>query len=116
NEFVGADLVTASALLDLTSAEWLNALCRACVKAGAAILMALTIDGQIRFSHADPMDEPVKRALVCDQRRDKGLGLALGGEAVPVLVNILARYGYAVTVQSSHWYLDHRNGELAAAL
>src|SRR5699024_7638783 len=84
-------------------------------KAGAAVLMALTIDGQIRFSHADPMDESIRHALTCDQRRDKGLGPALGGGAVPVLVDALAHYGSAIPVQPSHWSLNYRNGELAAA-
>lgn len=111
-----ADLVTASALLDLTSADWINDLCSACAAADAAILIALTIDGRVRFSHAEAEDLIIQRAVIRDQRRDKGLGPALGSEASTILINALAAYGYAVTTRPSDWHLDHRDKPLACAL
>lgn len=111
-----ADLVSASALLDLVSADWIETFCSACSAAGAAVLMALSIDGQILFSDAEPLDARIRAAVALDQRRDKGLGPALGSAAPTVLVNSLTARGYAVTTKASDWHLDHTDAALAHAL
>jgi hypothetical protein len=112
----GADLVTAAALLDLASAVWIEAFCEACSAAGAAVLIALSIDGRVRFSNPDSQDEFVLAEVAHDQRRDKGLGPALAGSATTHLVNALAAHGYAITTQASDWHLDETNAALACAL
>ena len=48
------DLVTASALLDLASDVWLQALATRCRESGAAVLFALTYDGRIDYAHSCP--------------------------------------------------------------
>ena len=45
--FDGRALVTASALLDLVSEEWLRVLAVRCAESGAAVLFALSYDGRI---------------------------------------------------------------------
>lgn len=112
----GAAVVTASALLDLTSAHWIDALCAACVRQGAALLVALTIDGRVAFDPAEALDGVVFSAVARDQQRDKGLGIALGAGAASALVRALARHGYRVTQRGSDWRLDRREGALARAL
>lgn len=110
------DLITASALLDLTSADWIQTLCNAASAARAGVLIALTIDDHIRFSTPDPMDESVFQAISDDQKRDKGFGPALGGLASSCLINALAARGYAILTHPSNWYLGQSDALLAQAL
>ena len=113
----GADLITASALLDLVSDAWLDTLCRGAAAQRSAVLFALSVDGRIRLTgQADADDGPLLRALAVDQRRDKGLGAALGTAAPAHLINHLAARGYGVTAMPAIWYLDARQPELVAAL
>lgn len=78
----GAQLVTASALLDLVSRDWLASLVEACQATGASALFALTHDGIIEWrvdgAPDDPDDGFIRRAVNDHQRRDKGFGRALG--------------------------------------
>lgn len=112
----GASVVTASALLDLVSVDWLTALCEACASVHAAVLMALSIDGRVVFSDDDPMDASVRAWVAQDQRRDKGLGPALGGEAPGALAMALEARGYDVLVRPSDWHLDRADAGLARPL
>lgn len=112
----GADLVTAAALLDLASRAWIDAFVAACAEAGAAVLVALSVDGRILFSAPDADDNLIRAAVAADQGRDKGLGVALGTAAPAALVDALARYGYAVISQPSDWHLDRRDIALARPL
>ncbi|MGB7755650.1 MAG: hypothetical protein WBL23_06270 [Salinisphaera sp.] len=112
----GADLVTASALLDLVSRRWIENLVDACTRAGAAVLIAVSVDGRVRFSDHDADDDLVCWAVARDQARDKGFGPALGGTAPAVLINALARRGYAVTAQQSDWHVEAGDARLARAL
>lgn len=111
----GADVVTASALLDLTSADWVAALCAACARRHAALLLALTIDGRVAFEPPDATDAAMRAAVERDQRRDKGLGRALGGSAPAALCTALARCGYRVIERSSDWRLERGDAALARA-
>jgi hypothetical protein len=87
---VGAThLVTASALLDLVSERWLSRLADACASSGCAALFALTYDGTIDWgTDAHPVDALVRRAVNEHQRRDKGLGPALGPDAASTAADI----------------------------
>ncbi|MDH4573699.1 class I SAM-dependent methyltransferase [Salinicola acroporae] len=75
----GADLVTASALFDLLTADAIEALADACQRSGCAVLFALSIDGLIRFHDAsgsaleDDDDRFMLAALQAHQHRDKGV-------------------------------------------
>ena len=69
----GADLVCASALIDLVGASWLDRLAEACASAGAAVLFSLSVDGEwcCRRGGAedgDPDDALVRSAFNAHQR------------------------------------------------
>jgi len=110
-------LVTASALLDLVSAAWLQRLVAATAAARVALLMALSVDGRHRWVPGDA-DDPVVAALFgAHQQRDKGFdGPALGAAAAPALVLALRRCGYDVHRARSDWLLDGRHEGQALAL
>lgn len=116
----GARLVTASALLDLAAAPWLDALAARVAAEGAALYARLSYDGTMAWAPARPDDAAVVAAFNAHQRRDKGLGPALGPalgpEAAAHLAAALAGQGYTVRTAPSPWRLDRGDGVLVAAL
>jgi SAM-dependent methyltransferase len=115
---VGAThLVTASALLDLVSERWLSRLADACASSGCAALFALTYDGTIDWgTDAHPVDALVRRAVNEHQRRDKGLGPALGPDAASTAADIFRSRGYRTWLAPSPWVLGADDGAVARAL
>lgn len=102
-----AQLVTASALIDLPGADWLGRLAAATADFGAALLMALSVDGRHRWIPHDPDDGAAADAFRAHQRRDKGFGgPALGPDGAPVLAQALRDRGYRVFTARSDWLLD----------
>jgi SAM-dependent methyltransferase len=113
----GARLVTASALLDLVSEAWLDALVAACADAGSAALLALSYDGSVAWpAPEDPLDEVVRDAVNEHQRRDKGLGPALGPAAGRVAEALFRSRGYRTRLAPSPWRLGPDAAALAGAL
>ena len=112
-----AQLVTASALLDLVSAAWLHRFVAAATAARVAVLMALSVDGRHRFAPRDAADAGVAALFEGHQQRDKGFdGPALGVAAGPALMLALRRAGYSVSHARSDWWLDSRQDTQALAL
>lgn len=105
-DFASVQLVTASALLDLVSEPWLLQLAQQGRSAGTALLFALNVDGRTQWQPADPHDDAVHHAFSLHQRRDKGFGPALGPQAVPRALQVLAGAGYQVTQARSDWVID----------
>ncbi len=101
-----ADLVTASALLDLTSAAWIEILVTALISAGMPLLATLSFDGRICHDPAHRHDAAVARDFRRHQRRDKGFGIAAGPDAHGVCVRSATAYGYTVVEDASDWILD----------
>jgi len=105
------DLVTASALFDLVSANWVEALAARCAAVGCAALWALTVDGEWRFTgpaatpEARVEDAEVRALLQAHQARDKGLGRALGGQAPAALRAAFKAHGFDVFEAPSPWRL-----------
>jgi SAM-dependent methyltransferase len=114
--FGDCDLVTASALLDLVSAPWLERLAVRCAAAGADALFALTYDGRIEWTPADADDDLVRSALNRHQTRDKGFGPALGPSAASEAVAAFAARGYEIRSCASDWALGPESAALQAAL
>lgn len=109
-------LVTASALLDLVSAAWLDdLLARACA-AKSALLFALTVDGRAEWTPEIAGDDWVARCFEAHQRRDKGFGAALGADAVAVAAARLAAWGCGVHRSRSDWRIDGGDGQDALAM
>jgi SAM-dependent methyltransferase len=103
--FSGRALVTASALLDLVSEEWMRALGTRCREAGAALLFALSYDGRIQCTPEEPEDAEVRALVNRHQRTDKGFGPALGPDAPAVAETVLVSLGYRVERERSDWEL-----------
>ena len=120
-----ADLVTASALLDIVSADWLGRMVGTCADAGCAGHFALTYDGVIRWSTGresgvpgveDPDDAWVREAVNVHQTGDKGLGPALGPAAGELVAQLFQRAGYRTWLLPSPWHLDATDAPLVHRL
>ena len=111
-----ADLVTGSALLDLTSAEWLRQLARYCDRRGAALLFTLSYDGKTDWQPPEPFDDEMIGYFNRHQQSDKSFGRALGPHAADYLIGRLRRLGYRVAVDSSPWRLTPDDRAMQQAL
>jgi hypothetical protein len=105
HDLAGASLVTASALLDLLTAEGLVRMLRVCT--GRPILLTLTVAGRVRLNPADPLDARIGAAFNAHQRR----GGLLGPDAVATAVKEL---GAEALVRPSPWRLDAAHADLTA--
>lgn len=112
-----ADVVTASALLDLVSEEWMTRVVDACAARGAAALFTLSYDGSIDWRDEDPDDGLVREAMNAHQRREKGIGRALGPDATVVADRLFREAGYKTYLRPSPWILNGlKDRELTLAL
>ena len=102
----GADVVVASALLDMLSADELTRMLAAC--AGRPLLIAMTVTGRVSFAPPEPLDVPLSVAFNAHQRRDG----RLGPDAVPAALDAL---GAEVLVRPSPWHLGAAHAELMTA-
>ena len=115
--FAGRQLVTASALLDLVSEEWLGALAARCRNVGAAVLFGITYNGWSACSPEEPEDEMVRHLFNRHQKTDKGLGgPAAGPDAAGHAARCLADAGYRVWTEHSDWMLGSAERELQRRL
>jgi SAM-dependent methyltransferase len=105
--------LTASALLDLTSAAWLDDLAARC--GGTPLLAALSFDGRLLFEPAAEEDAEIRRRFIAHQQTDKGFGPALGPDAATHLADRLAAAGCLVSVARSDWRLGRDDGDLLRA-
>jgi len=115
--FAGRHLVTASALLDLVSEQWLIALAARCREVGAAALFAMTYNGWSSCSPAEPEDEMIRELLNRHQKTDKGLGgSAAGPDAASCAARCFADSDYRVWTEPSDWILGSPEHELQRRL
>ncbi|UQA98107.1 class I SAM-dependent methyltransferase [Streptomyces halobius] len=111
---VGTSLVTASALLDLLTADEVRALAAACAGAGCPALLALSVAGRVELTPSDPLDAEIGAAFNDHQRRtDRGRRL-LGPDAVAAATDAFERHGAMVHVQPSPWRLGGPEDALTA--
>lgn len=115
-DFQDAHLVTASALLDLASADWLEQLARRCREWRATVFIALSYDGAAQWEPALEADTTVLALLNRHQRTDKGFGAALGPLAAHHLVAALEDLGYRVELRPSPWRLGPEQAAMQTAL
>jgi hypothetical protein len=114
DDFAGATLVTASALLDLLTWKELARVIHACAGAGCPVLFALSVSGRVQLVPADPLDAPIAAAFDAHQRRVTPRGRLLGPDAVEAAVEGFRRLGAGVAVRPSPWRLGPAESELAA--
>jgi hypothetical protein len=101
----GAGLVTASALLDMLTAEEVERMVAACVGAGCPTLLTTSVIGQVELTPPDPLDAVIVDAFNAHQRRTTGGRSLLGPDAVDVCAESFRRRGAAVLVRPSPWRL-----------
>jgi hypothetical protein len=111
DDFAGATLVTASALLDLLTGDELTRLIHAC--AGCPVLFALSVSGRVQLLPRDPLDARIAAAFDAHQRRMTPRGRLLGPDAVEAAVDGFCRLGAEVAVRPSPWRLGATERDLA---
>jgi hypothetical protein len=114
--FDEGSVVTASALLDLVSEDWLMRLLQRCGACQAIVLFALSYDGRIELNPPDPYDETICALVNRHQRTDKGFGPALGPTAVSCARAHLESLQYQVHSSRSDWVLDRSHAQLQEGL
>lgn len=112
-----ADVLAASALLDLVSADWVERLVALRRRLACALYASLTHDGRIEWGPADPGDDEIRDAVNRHQRTDKGFGPALGREAADTLRRRLAGPDEGtVGLARSDWRLGPADDAIQGAL
>ncbi|HEY6747780.1 MAG TPA: methyltransferase domain-containing protein [Mycobacteriales bacterium] len=111
-DLAGASLVTASALLDMLTAEEVDAVVAAC--AGRPTLLTLSVIGSVAFSPDDPLDPEVAAAFDDHQRRTVEGRRLLGPDAADAAAAAFRRRGIPVEVRSTPWRLGPERAALAA--
>ncbi|ORE91105.1 class I SAM-dependent methyltransferase [Aurantimonas sp. 22II-16-19i] len=112
-----ARLVTASALFDLASRDFITGLAERIVAGGAGLHAALSYDGSTSFLPDHPLDGIVVAGFNRHQLRPKGLGAgpSLGPGAARALAGELQGRGYLVELADSPWRLGPQDAALAIA-
>lgn len=113
-ELAGANLVTASALLDMMTAEDLDRLVVSAAGAGCPVLFALTVTGHVELTPTDPLDRCITDAFNAHQRRASGGRRLLGPDALDAAVEGFGRLGFDVLLRPSPWRLGPGQSALAA--
>jgi SAM-dependent methyltransferase len=111
-----ANLVTASALFDLVSAEFIAKFAAIIAARKSAFYTVLTYDGDQRWTPEHEADAALADAFHAHQRRDKGFGPAAGPDAPDALSEAFAAAGYAVQEGDSAWRLGAGDEPLIAEL
>jgi hypothetical protein len=112
DELVGADLVTASALLDLLTAEEVDRIVAACAGAGCPTLATISVVGRVALDPPELLDARIGAAFDAHQRRVVSGRRLLGPDAVGTIRAAFARHGVATLVRPSPWRLGPDDAEL----
>lgn len=108
-DLAGARLITASALLDMLTADELEPMVDACLDADAPVLLALTVTGSVDLTPGDSLDPCIEAAFNAHQRHAR-----LGPDAVGAAVERFRAAGADVLVRPSPWHLDASDADLIA--
>ncbi|HEY0939669.1 MAG TPA: hypothetical protein VGE08_06195 [Steroidobacter sp.] len=109
-------LVTASALLDLVSASWLQLLASRCADARVNVMFALTYDGRVQCMPHEPDDQWVFGLVNRHQRGNKGFGPALGPDATSYARDVFGMFGFQSRVMASDWVIEPEEQSLQREL
>jgi hypothetical protein len=96
------DAVVCSALLDLVSGNWMERLVAAL---RVPFYASMTVDGRDAWLPRHAADRAVQTAFRADQRRDKGLGMALGDGAPGLALRLLGARGFETRTAASDWLI-----------
>jgi len=109
------DLVTAAALFDLVSTDWLDGLVAALAARSLPLYTVLIYDGAMTWEPPHLADEAIREAFNAHQRTDKGFGPAAGPDAGPHLTTRLTEAGFRVVTAPSPWLLGPPDHALLSA-
>ncbi len=112
----GASLVTASALLDLCSRDWVQRLAERLAAQTLPFYAALNYNGAMQWSPVDPSDDAVTQAFNRHQRGDKGFGPALGADSADAIAEVFSAAGFKVLQADSPWQLGPAEADLQREL
>ncbi|MEJ3654331.1 SAM-dependent methyltransferase [Actinomycetes bacterium KLBMP 9759] len=112
SDLAGTSLVTASALLDILTAEEVDALASICAEAGTPALLTLSVAGRVAFTPGDPLDAEFAAAFDAHQRRTVGGRRLLGPDAPELAAAAFRSRGLRLHAASSPWALGRANPEL----
>lgn len=112
----GPDLVTASALFDLTSPDFIRRFAASVAKRRAVFYSSLTYNGLQSWTPRQPADQQITSAFHRHMMTDKGFGIAAGPTAAIELSEAFTAQGYSVSEGNSPWRLNAGDAELVAEL
>jgi SAM-dependent methyltransferase len=110
------DLVTAAALFDLVSEEWIGRFVAAVARVKAVFYTALTHSSAAVWSPPHPSDAAMTAAFERHFGTDKGFGPSTGSKATELLALAFRRAGYRVERRDSPWRLTESDRKLIAEL
>ena len=113
-DLAGASLITASALLDVITADELARLVASCADAGCPTLLTLSVTGNVELTPSDPLDRHIADAFNAHQRRTTGGRRLLGPDAAGAAATAFTERGYDVLVRPSPWRLGPAQAPLTA--
>jgi ubiquinone/menaquinone biosynthesis C-methylase UbiE len=102
DDLAGTSLVTCSALLDLLTADEVDALAAVCAVHRTP---ALSVVGEVAFDPPDPLDATIAAAFNAHQRRTVGGRRLLGPESATTAEAAFRRHGATVEIRPSPWRL-----------
>ena len=113
-------LVTASALLDLVSENFIQDLCQLIIEKNeyrpVGFYSALSYNGCIKWTPVHPLDAAILINFNTDQRRDKGFGPALGPNATDFLRRQFHSSKFQCLSAKSPWLLNSADYLLTESL
>ncbi|MFE0021434.1 class I SAM-dependent methyltransferase [Amycolatopsis sp. NPDC059021] len=112
DDLADTSLVTASALLDLLTADEVTALADACAE--HPTLLALSVEGRVELTPPDPLDGEIEAAFNAHQRRTAEGRDLLGPDAVDFAAGEFERRGAVVHRHASPWRLGAAEAPLLA--
>jgi hypothetical protein len=114
-DLAGAGLITASALLDMFTADEVERVVDACAAAGCPTYMTLSVVGRVELTPPDRLDAQIEDAFNAHQRRATADGTELlGPDAADAAVEAFARHGMTALVRFSPWRLGADQAQLTS--
>ena len=117
------DLVVGAALLDLTSEVWLRAVVDGCRQRSLGALFTTSYDGTVAWNREEAdvgpeeeRDRRVRDLVNAHQRRDKGLGGALGPDAAAAAHRLFQEAGMSTWLVPAPWILTSGDADLVDLL
>lgn len=107
-----ARFVTASALFDLCSGDFIDRFVAHIGGLGTRLYAALNYDGRMEWSKVHDLDAAITARFNAHQKTNKGFGPSLGPDAWQRLAEAFAAAGYEVEIAPSPWVLAADDADL----